>query len=310
MKPWHLCIGAIVLLACSAAPQPGPAQPATTTATAYHGGDAPLSRAADKVMRLIPAGGFISGSTQQERMEAYDAFHRSAGYDAARRGRWFDREHRRHRQELHGFKIDLSPVTNAAYAEFVADTHRAPPHVSKKAWQAQHFSQNYDTQVKRFNWTAAGPPPGRADHPVLLVSFFDAREYCHWRGHVVGSPRRLPTAAEYEKAARGSAGFNYPWGNDWDRTKLNSGDTPPRDTVSVGSYPRGASPYGVLGMAGNVFQWTSTPWQGNKNMRTVKGSAWEDHAGVGRGASQHGRPVGIHHAIVGFRCAADLPAKP
>lgn len=308
MKRWLCWVCAAAALGCSGgttATRPAP----TNDAVRYRGGDAPLSRAADKVMRPISAGNYIAGSTQQERTEAYDASRRNSGSDAARRGGWFENEEPRRRRYLDGFAIDLSPVTNAAYAEFVADTKRKPPRIDEQAWLAQKFSQKYDSEVKRFNWTVDGPPPGRADHPVLLVTWFDAHDYCRWRGNVVGSPRRLPTAAEYEKAARGSAGFNYPWGNDWDRTKLNSGETPPRDTVSVGSYPQGASPYGVLGLAGNVFQWTATPWQGKTDKRTVKGSAWEDFAGVGRGASQHGRRVGIRHAIVGFRCAADL-AKP
>ena len=76
-------------------------------------------------------------------------------------------------------------------------------------------------------------------------------------------------------------------------------------TAPVGSYPAGASPYGVLDLAGNVFEWTSTPFGAGE--MTVKGSAWEDFGGVGRGASRHGRKIGARHVIVGFRCAGQAP---
>ena len=95
----------------------------------------------------------------------------------------------------------------------------------------------------------------------------------------------------------------YPWGNTFEPTKLNSAIGGPKDTVAVGTHLEGASPYGALDMAGNVFQWTSTPAPPDEMI--VKGSAWEDFAGVGRGASQHGRKREIRHVIVGFRCGAD-----
>jgi formylglycine-generating enzyme required for sulfatase activity len=112
-----------------------------------------------------------------------------------------------------------------------------------------------------------------------------------------------------EKAARGAEGFAYPWGNEFDADKLNSQVRGPGDTVPVGSFPEAASPYGVLDLAGNVFQWTSTPWPpgagADAERYTVRGSAWDDWAGLGRGAAWHGRPKGVRHVIVGFRCAAD-----
>ncbi len=307
MRLWQLSIVGLLGAACSSAPAPKTAASSQNQRVRYNGGDAPLSRAADASMRLIPAGHYIAGSTKEERAAAYDDYNRTSGNDAARRNKWFDAEQWRQRRKLPAYKIDLSPVTNAAYAEFVADTKREPPRIDAKTWKAQGFNQPYETEVKRFNWSDDGPPPGRADHPVLLVTWQDAQDYCTWRGNVVASKRQLPTAAQYEKASRGEHGLNYPWGNDWDKSKLHSGLSAPDDTVSVGGFPQGASPYGVLGLAGNVFQWTATPWRGRKDRMTVKGSAWEDHAGLGRGASQHGRKVTIRHAIVGFRCAGVVP---
>lgn len=286
-------------LGCGASP---PARPAPT---GYHGGDAPNSRAADSVMITIPAGPYVAGSTPEEREEAYADYRATAGHDAALRGEWFDREEPRRPAHLPAFRIDLVPVTNAAYAEFVRDTGVSAPFIDAETWAAQKLSQHYDSEVARLNWVDGHPPAGREDHPVVLVTWDQATAYCAWRGAVVGQERRLPTEAEYEKAARGEQGLIYPWGNQWDATKLNTQVSGPDDTMAAGSFPAGASPFGMLDAAGNVFQWTSTAWAGSADRRTVKGSAWDDYAGVGRGASRHGRPVSIKHAIVGFRCAAD-----
>lgn len=264
-----------------------------------------MSRAADTVMISIPEGPYVAGSTPEEREQAYADYRQTAGHGAAQRGEWFDREEPRRPASLHGYRIDLAPVTNAAYAEFVRDNAVPAPFVDAQTWAAQGFSQRYEPEVTRFNWVDGHPPAGREDHPVVLVTWEQASAYCAWRGAVAGDHRRLPTEAEYEKAARGEQGLIYPWGNAWDAARLNSQVSGPHDTMAAGSFPDGASPFGVLDAAGNVFQWTSTPWPGASGKRTVKGSAWDDYAGVGRGASRHGRPATIKHAIVGFRCAAD-----
>jgi formylglycine-generating enzyme required for sulfatase activity len=196
------------------------------------------------------------------------------------------------------------PVTQVQYAEFVTAGQAPPPAIDEATWKAQGFLQNYETQVVRYIWRDGRPPSGREEHPVVLVTWDEARRYCEWRGKQRGEVRRLPTSAEYEKAARGEAGFVYPWGNVFEPDKLNSAAQGPGDTTASGAYPAGASPYGVLDLAGNVFQWTATKLDSDKMV--VKGSAWEDHAGVGRGASFHGRRLGVRHVIVGFRCAADV----
>jgi formylglycine-generating enzyme required for sulfatase activity len=281
--------------ACGGAPPPS-AAPAGSDA-------APLSLAADARMVLIFAGQYIAGSTPEERATAYDDYKRAAGHDAAREHRWFDREEERRVATLPAFRIDLMPVTQVQYAELVAAGQAPPPAIDEAAWKAQGFAQDYETQVARYVWRDERLPSGREEHPVVLVTWDEARRYCEWRGRERGQPRRLPTAAELEKAARGEAGFAYPWGNAFEPDKLNSAAEGPGDTAPVGSYPAGASPYGVLDLAGNVFEWTSTRLPDGKLV--VKGSAWEDHAGVGRGASFHGRPPGARHVIVGFRCAAD-----
>jgi formylglycine-generating enzyme required for sulfatase activity len=263
---------------------------------------AQLSLAADHQMVMIPAGAYIAGSTPEERAAAYDDYAATSGQDSARVNHWFDSEEDRHRAELRAFRIDLMPVTNGEYAELVATGTVSAPAIVEQSWKSQGFSQPYDT-VLRFVWKTGQPPPGRMDHPVVLVTWQEADRYCRWRGEARGERRRLPTAAEFEKAARGDAGIAYPWGNVFEPDKLDSAVGGPGDTMPVGSYIGGASPYGVLDMAGEVFEWTSTPFAPGE--MTVKGSAWEDFAGVGRGAARHGRPIGARHVIVGFRCAAD-----
>ncbi len=265
--------------------------------------NAMLSLAADAHMLAIPAGSFVAGSTPEERAAAYDDYQRTSGHDTAREHAWFDGEAERHVVTLPAYRIDLMPVTQAEYAELVSTGGAPAPAIDEAAWQAQGFAQDYATQVARFVWQDGEPPAGRADHPVVLVTWTEADRYCRWRGEQRGEARRLPTADEYEKAARGNEGLAYPWGNTYEPDKLDSAVHGPIDTMPVGSFTAGASAYGMLDAAGNVFEWTSTPFSSGK--MTVKGSAWDDFAGVGRGASRHGRAASIHHVIVGFRCAAD-----
>jgi formylglycine-generating enzyme required for sulfatase activity len=283
---------AVLIAGCSSPPAAHP-----TTAAAQ------LSLAADTQMISIPVGKFIEGSTPEERQAAYDDFQRTAGSDTAREHHWFDYEEDRHVGQTIAFRIDLMPVTQAQYAEFVAAGGAAPPAIDEAGWKAQAFAQDYTTQVARFVWKDGAPPPGRMDHPVVLVTWSEAQHYCQWRGELVGQPRRLPTEDEYEKAARGTDGLSYPWGNAFEPDNLNSAVKGPGDTTPVGTYTKGASPFGMLDAAGNVFEWTATAFK--KGQMTVKGSSWEDWAGVGRAASRHGRPPTIRHAIIGFRCAAD-----
>ncbi len=282
----------VILAGCSS---PAPNHPVAMIA--------PLSLAADAQLITIPAGQYVAGSTPEERTAAYDDYQATAGHDTARDKKWFDGEEDRHVEVLPAYRIDLMPVTQSQYAEFVTAGGARAPAIDEAAWKAQGLAQDYATVVSRFVWKHGQPPGDKLDHPVVLVTYDEAAAYCTWRGRQRGEPRRLPTANEYEKAARGDGGSAYPWGNTYEPDKLNSAVKGPGDTVPVGELTAGASPYGVLGLAGNVFEWTSTPYSGDK--RTVKGSSFEDYGGVGRGASRHGRPPSVRTVIIGFRCAAD-----
>ena len=189
-------------------------------------------------------------------------------------------------------------MTNLQYRKFNNDTHRRSP---------SHFRN------RTF-------PPGKADHPVTFVSWEDANAYCQWAG------KRLPTDEEWEKAARGSDGRMFPWGDEFDIKRAN---TPLRwkklnqfgDTTPVGAFPAGASPYGLMDMSGNVWEWTASwykPYPKNKvasesygeRYKTLKGGSWFDCSFYNCGISA---PVfnraffakKVKNDSFGFRCAKD-----
>jgi formylglycine-generating enzyme required for sulfatase activity len=142
----------------------------------------------------------------------------------------------RHRVYLPGFWIACTPVTSAQYQVYVEATRVSAPSL----------------------WEGGKPLPGTENHPVVSVSWADARRYCDWLTETLGHVHRLPTEAEWEKAARGPDGRVYPWGDAWDPSFCNTSESGLEATTPVDRYPQGASPYGVLDLAGNVWEWTSS----------------------------------------------------
>lgn len=203
-----------------------------------------------------------------------------------------------HVVSLPAYWIDQYEVTNAQYKKFIDATGRRSP---------DHFrNRTY--------------PQGKADHPVSFVNWHDAHDYCEWAG------KRLPSDAEWEKAARGTDGRMFPWGNEFDYNKAN---TPLRwtklgiagDTTPVGAFEAGKSPYGVYDTSGNVWEWTSswyTAYPGNKHpsenygekYKQLKGGSWWDCSFYKCGISA---PVfnrsffnlKVKNESFGFRCARD-----
>ena len=251
--------------------------------------------AASEAMVTVPAGEFWMGSTAEEREYGYRLDETLHGSTVARRRQWFEVETRQ-RLNLPVFRIDRNLVTNDDYALFIAATGHRAPFVSEEVWRGYRLVHGYGA-VLRFLWRDRRPPAGREQHPVVLVSHVDATAYCTWRGG------RLPSEAEWEKAARGTDGRYFPWGDAFDAQLLNSEDGGPFDTVPAGRYPDGQSPYGVLDMAGQVFEWTSTLFGTEPPRYVVKGGSWDDFPGVTRSAARHGRPQHLKHILVGFRCA-------
>ena len=178
------------------------------------------------------------------------------------------------------FYIDRTPVTNAEYKAFVdATNYNFPPH-----------------------WRRGQPPPGKENHPVVQVTWFDAVAYAEWAG------KRLPTGPEWEKAARGTDGRIYPWGDTFDPTRLNCGEGGPLDTTPVGQYsPAGDSPYGVVDMAGNVYEWTN---DGNPvTTMALRGGSWLDGRDQVKTFAIRKHTPRRKNDFIGFRCAMDAPEE-
>lgn len=247
----------------------------------------------------LPAGPFVSGSDRAEREAAYRLDEKAYGHSRTREWGWYESEHERREARTGAYRITRTPVTNAQYAVFVNETGHPAPDVDAETWASYKLVHPF-RRTRRHAWTGGAPPPGRRDHPVVLVSIEDARAFARWLSDRTGRPWRLPTEAEWEKAARGTDGRRFPWGDAFEPDKLNSHDLGPFDTVPVGSFPKGASPFELLDPAGQVFEWTSTA--AGKGRYIVKGGSWDDKGcGVCRPAARHSRPAHLKHVLVGFR---------
>lgn len=188
------------------------------------------------------------------------------------------------RSALASFYIDRFEVTNEQFRRFVEAT----------GYQAQGQWKRYATR-------------GRERHPVIAVSWYDAEAYARWAG------KRLPTEREWEKAARGGDGRRYPWGNPWDPTRLNCFESAAGDTTAVGTWPRGASPYGAEDMAGNAWEWVDAWYiplgqgaEGLPLLRVARGGSRSDPAQDCTTTSRRG-VFPENGALVnsGFRCVLD-----
>ena len=253
----------------------------------------------------VPAGEFLAGSTEEERERAYQLDEAAYGHSRTRERGWYDRERPLQTIETDAFSIMQTPVTNEDYAKFIAATGRDVPDVDSETWKGYGLVHPYD-RTRRHAWIDGRPPEGREEHPVVLVSHDDAAAYAAWFSEFTGEAWRLPTEAEWEKAARGLDASTFPWGDDWDPEALNSHDLGPFDTEPVGSYLHGASPFDMLDAAGQVFEWTASSSGDGDAAFYVKGGSWDDKGcGVCRPAARHGRPADLKHILIGFRLVKD-----
>jgi formylglycine-generating enzyme required for sulfatase activity len=224
---------------------------------------------------------------------------------------------------LDAYQVDRYEVTNAQYRRFVLASGARPP----QHWQGDHF------------------PAGQADWPVSGVSWQEASNYCEWAG------KRLPSEAEWEHACQGPDEFIYPWGDEWEAQKANTGfelagqwpptveaiwkllaASPTKETYPhpqpVGSFPQGASAYGVMDLAGNASEWMLDwyNWQGYQELparnplgggppwnHSVRGSGWVDKHGeqdLAAELSRCARRNSSHTSNdprLGFRCGSSIP---
>lgn len=228
----------------------------------------------------VPAGDFLMGSTNANVSGDRD-------------------EKPQHKVYLDAFLMDRTEVTNAMYAKCVAaGACKAPSNISSST-RSKYYD---DTQY--------------ANYPVIYVSWDAAQAYCKWAGG------RLPTEAEWEKAARGPStgsgdGRTFPWGNERPDAQRSNFDGNVGDTTPVGAYPAGASPYGALDMAGNVWEWVADWYQyyasasarnpqgpSSGQYRVLRGGSWDDDWGFVRAANREwwsGPNDGVFY--IGFRCA-------
>jgi formylglycine-generating enzyme required for sulfatase activity len=268
-------------------------------------GGAGNARPATPAVVPVPAGPFIAGSDRAEREAAYLLDQVAYGHSRTRESKWYENEGPLETADLPDFFITRTPITNAQYAAFVAAAGHPAPDVDPGTWRGYGLIHPYQ-RTRRHAWAGGRPPAGREDHPVVLVSHGDARAYAAWLSEATGRPWRLPSELEWEKAARGPEGRRFPWGDSWDPARLNSHDQGPFDTLPVGSFPGGASPFGLLDAAGQVFEWTATPGGGSGARFRVKGGSWDDSGcGVCRPAARHSRPVELKHILIGFRLVAE-----
>lgn len=264
-------------------------------------------------MVRVSAGPFVMGDTEAEARRQWRAY--GGGFDL------YSAAVPRRVLDTPAFWIDRTEVTNAAYRVFVERTgHRAPD--DEHPWAAP------------YRWKEGRPPVGQEDHPVTLVSFDDAQAYCRWRG------LELPTEEQWEKAARGTDGRRYPWGDFYDPQRLAGAQLrsgAPLDTIgrwtewwrlvyrgrmrgvevgtyAVGRFPSGASPWGALDMAGNVFEWVDAdfaPYPGapfthpdyGQGYKVVRGGDWYLDRIYQRAAARLRAPVDHRVPTIGFRCA-------
>lgn len=219
-----------------------------------------------------------------------------------RRSQWFEAEAQRQSVNLPGFCLSRNLVTQAEYAEFVAATGHRQPFISAADYAEQGFLVHpYDT-VRSYVWANGTFPSETGKHPVVLVSVDDAIAYARWKSRQDGASYRLPSAHEWEKAARGTEGEYFPWGNAWQTGATNAVDSEILATSAIAQFPLSRSTYGIEDMAGNVFEYTSTTEMRNGQPRVVmKGCSWDDLPGFCRAAYRHTRPPRSRHILFGFR---------
>ena len=282
----------------------------TTTSIPPTATIAPTVVGAPESMVFVPAGEFIMGSPT---------------------GEGLDNEHPQRTVYLDAFYISKYEVTNEQFSQFV-DATGYTTDAETAGWGWAWTGEDWE-EVERADWRHPQGPgssvEGKMDHPVVQVSWNDADAYCQWAGV------RLPTEAEWEKAARGTDGREYPWGNSapngsklnycdtncelaWKDSNVDDGYT---GTAPVGHYEAGKSPYGAYDMAGNVWEWVADwydaeyysrapernpqgPDSGER--RVLRGGSWSGYQGDARCVDRYGGDPDVRISYFGFRVAASV----
>jgi len=250
-------------------------------------------------MVYVPAGEFIMGMDADEALSICQQYRPDCQKD------WFTDEEPVHTVYLDAYWIDQTEATNGMYASCVDSGACSPPVYLWSHTRSRYFGN-----------------PDYSNYPVIFVTWYDAAAYCEWAG------ARLPSEAEWEKAARGTDAYVYPWGNN-DITCSLANFWPSYstqgcvdDTTPVGSYPSGKSPYGAYDMAGNVWEWvadwyerdyySSSPYsdpQGDipGGTRVLRGGSWYYFEYGSRSTRRVGHGPSVIFYGIGFRCSSSFP---
>lgn len=236
-----------------------------------------------KGMVLVPAGEFIMGTDDAQAPE-----------------------NQRPARKVHvdAFYIEKHEVTNAQFEEFIlAGGYNKRKYWTKAGWdfiQKERFFYIYPGRKMYridkplgFGQNSVSTAP---NHPVIGVSWYEAAAYAEWMG------KRLPTEVEWEKAARGTDARRYPWGNEFDFSKLNYFPHHQK-LLGVGSFPTGASPYGVMDIAGSVAEWCA---DGESEKKNLRGGGWNATRLMLRSTHREAESPTHRNYTIGFRCAKDV----
>jgi formylglycine-generating enzyme required for sulfatase activity len=257
----------------------------------------------------VPAGPFLMGVSEQQidRLSQRD----SEAKKWKEKG-YFGREQPQHTVTLSSYSIGKYPVTVGAYRTFVrAGGYREGRYWTEAGWAWRKSVGRIQPEL----WDE-GKWAGDDGFPVVGVSWYEATAYCRWLSEETGKDYRLPTEAEWEKAARGVDGRLYPWGSEFDVKWCNTRESGLNRTTPVGRYsPGGESPYGVAETAGNTSDWTLSqyrpyPYEGSDGRneehgeaeRVIRGGSWYKPALRARVVARGMNDPFFSDDDVGFRC--------
>ena len=226
-------------------------------------------------MVLIEGGNFWKGTKKEDAV----AIAKKYGYDFS----WIASEVREEESSEPSYWIDKYPVTNSEYLAFCEATEYKTP----------------------LDWEEGKPPQSKMNHPVTMVNRDDAMAYAKWAG------KSLPTEAQWEKAARGTDGQQFPWGNEFKDNACNWNHPEiVKETTEVDAFPNGVSPYGVWDMCGNVFEWCADgPGVGEfLSSAYLKGGAWISTSAFELRAAARGHAGFVNNVseFYGFRCIKNI----
>lgn len=252
-------------------------------------------------MRLVAAGPFLMGSTADQIDAAVALCRRNPDGDACQRSD-FTSEFPQHEIFLSDFYMDITEITNGQYRACVQAGVCNPPDSGSGTYRSSEYYER----------------PQFDAYPVVWVTWFDARDYCGWVGE------RLPTEAEWEKAARGETGAIFPWGDRFATDMANTQDRGSEVIQPVGQYPAGASPYGLLDMAGNVWEYVADwfdpdyyfnapgedpagPNVSPTGQRVLRSGSYANFQHYARVANRGAITPDSSTQFRGMRCARDVP---